>query len=111
MNCAGCGYTPGPWKARDYRNSNGDIWIDCNAFANKGKGKCLGGTLATAHSSGTGKGNVEANAKLLAAAPDLLEALQKAHGFISELKEHGIYGWSGMRQVEDALAKATGAES
>lgn len=70
-------HTPGPWKARDYPNKNGDIWIDCDAYANSVKGKCLGGTLATAHATGTGKGNIKENAYLIAAAPELLEALKE----------------------------------
>jgi hypothetical protein len=77
-------YTPGPWKARNYPKDNGDIWIDCNAFANKGKGRCLGGTLATAHKDGTGKGEVEANAQLIAAAPELLEALKEVFVLLEE---------------------------
>ncbi|HBC94336.1 MAG TPA: hypothetical protein DCZ10_15915 [Pelotomaculum sp.] len=70
-------FTPGPWKARDYTNNEGDVWIDCNAFACKGKGKSLGGTLATVHKNGTGKGTMEANARLIAAAPDMYEALKR----------------------------------
>jgi len=62
-------HTPGPWKARDYKNSDGDIWIDCAAY----KGETpLGGTLAIALHTGRGKGEMNDNARLIAAAPELL---------------------------------------
>ena len=66
-------HTPGPWKARDYKNVGGDIWIDCKAY----KGETpLGGTLAIALHNGCGKGEMEANARLIAAAPELLACLR-----------------------------------
>lgn len=71
-------HTPGPWKARSYRSNEGSIWIDCDAYSKSGK-TSLGGTLATAHATGTGSDDPavqEANARLIAAAPDLLAALK-----------------------------------
>lgn len=67
--------TPGPWKARDYANNEGGVWIDCDAYANKGKGRCLGGTICNVYKLGDPTMQA-ANAALIAAAPDLLEALQ-----------------------------------
>ena len=84
--CPSCGsevkkmakHTTGPWKARSYVNHSGDVWVDCYAFANKGKGNALAGTIATVHASGKGKeGSVEANAQLIASAPEMYEALSE----------------------------------
>lgn len=58
------GATPGPWKARNYREEEG-IWIDCYAFI---RGKAQGGTLAKAHTWGYGKSSPEANAQFIALA-------------------------------------------
>lgn len=70
-------HTPGPWKARDYETDDGDIWIDCVNFTGpkvRGSSTSIAGTIATALKSGTGKsGDLRANARLIAAAPDLGE--------------------------------------
>lgn len=66
-------HTPGPWRHREYRNKNGGIWIDCYAVK---RGKLLGGTLAEAYADGCGDGDQEANARLIAAAPEMLAQLR-----------------------------------
>lgn len=110
-------HTPGPWKARDYKNSEGGIWVDCDAFANKGKGKCLGGTLATVHATGTGKGNQGANAILMAAAPDMLDALIQAKGALTldvMVDENGEYFGTtkeALEAINEVLAKVGGKEN
>lgn len=48
----------------------------------------------------------EANAHLIAAAPDLLEALQVAE---MVLRERGLRAMGEYKQIEAAIAKATGA--
>lgn len=85
--------TPGPWKARDYKTDDGNVWIDCNSWAHKGRGGCRGGTLAMALASGVGEqGSVAANAELISFAYDhalLLRAVElfaavkdPPHGFM-----------------------------
>ncbi|MBK5202138.1 MAG: hypothetical protein JJE45_00250 [Prolixibacteraceae bacterium] len=51
-----------------------------------------------------GFSNYEANAKLIAAAPDMLEALNEAKRMYEELEPAG--GWQGVyEQIEDAIKK------
>lgn len=58
--------------------------------------------LATVHSSAEYAGTlpVEANARLIAAAPDLLHALKWAAEFVSLYTPHGA-GWTGVQQGHD----------
>ena len=93
-------FTPGPWKSRDYKNDEGGIWIDCYAWNRK---KSLGGTLATAHGTGTGAGNVEANARLIATAPELYEAIKQVISYLDSEELYAI--------LKKALAKAEGKEA
>lgn len=67
-------HTPGPWKPRDYKTKNGGIWIDCDSFANNGKGKVRGGTVCEVLDQG--EEIQAANVRLISAAPDLLAALE-----------------------------------
>ena len=95
-------HTPGPWEARDYKTREGDIWVDCNAFANKGRGRCLGGTVATILKCGSGN-HLKANARLIAAAPELLEASKKLlHWMITR----GYEGIGEVGLIKAAIAKA-----
>lgn len=68
-------HTPGPWSYRQCRNKTRGIWIDCDASDERGK--MLGGTLAEAYEHGCGDGDQEANARLIAASPDLLAACKE----------------------------------
>ena len=58
--------------------------------------------LATVHSSAEYAGTlpVEANARLMAAAPDLLHALKWAAEYVSLHTPHGA-GWTGVQQGHD----------
>lgn len=106
-------HTPGPWEARGYRNDNGGIWID--SYATK-RGRCIAGTLAEAYKHGTGAGSTEANARLIAAAPELLDAcrmLLKAHQALVPLLKHGSVSDYQIQneapiKAQAAIAKATG---
>ena len=97
-------HTPGPWKARSIKNDEGGIWIDCDAWRHKGRGGLLGGTLATAHANGTGDGSVGANAKLIAAAPELLAALEALVD--TRNQAGGIPNPFVMEEARKAIAKA-----
>lgn len=88
-------HTPGPWKARNYRADGknhgnaqpGSIWIDCDAWTSKKPtARCLGGTVAEVYARGTGSADPavqEANARLIAAAPDYHAAAREAYDFLS----------------------------
>lgn len=54
----------------------------------------------------------DGNAYLIAAAPEMYEALLKVEGLLNELRNnHGIYGWSGEKAILDAISKAQGGET
>ena len=99
-------HTPGPWHTRKPEESNGYVWI------NPIDGCC--GEIATAWPLTT-DAEAEANARLMAAAPELLEALQEIADSdryeITCLKDdkpryaHGKYAEIALH----AIAKATGA--
>lgn len=92
-------HTPGPWKT--YTTDQG--LIDITAAGNDG-------TLTLAYMTGEDniEINVEANAKLMAAAPDLLEALTSLY---SKFKNDGIGSSSHyspiMERAKAAIKKAT----
>lgn len=67
-------YTPGPWEARPETNSTGNYSIET-----------IRGPVYIAQTIG-GLDSEQANAHLLAAAPDLLEALEAAQSLICRLK-------------------------
>jgi len=83
-------HTPGPWKVKDCRPdvSTRQVWTDESR-----------GSVMIATTGGTDK---EANARLIAAAPDLLEALRCVQG------HYAIEGTHLGRQVDAAIAKAEG---
>lgn len=107
-------HTPGPWKALErYTNSN-TIPIarklgNDNTYAIFAECNGLGGV----------RGNTEgdANARLIAAAPELLEALIAAedhlvglYGDGGQLAESGNRPFALHNQIVAAIAKATGKE-
>lgn len=88
-------HTPGPWtSALVYAR----IGPDCR------------GSIAYSGVYGPKKGNVKlseikANGRLIAAAPDLLEA---AREFVEVFKANALYGGPPLAKLEAAIAKAEG---
>ena len=90
------GHTPGPWVRDRYCPASGwvDIRIESDPFA-----------LPIAS---TRYENTEANARLIAAAPELLEALR---GALSYLSLYGPSAQPALLSARAAIAKATGNQT
>jgi hypothetical protein len=105
------GYTPGPWIAK--RNSS--FW-EINPVNRSESGPWSVGDVCASAPDDADGGLQEANARLIAAAPDLLEALEAAVGCgmvpTSSMKDGGAARHSIQVRVADmiraAIAKAKG---
>lgn len=109
------GHTPGPWFA----DRDGRIWRRPPSDLYQNGGGVAGDkAVATAHRGWHGEGDkgfpVDANARLIAAAPELLEALRAILAFIpiTSALEGGASAYSenvrAADKVRAAIAKATG---
>jgi hypothetical protein len=91
-------HTPGPWRYKPHSVDSNYMLIFCSADPSEGdnlRGYCG-----------------EANARLIAAAPDLLEALQSMCEYTAELNpSQGFDGHDAdaVNKARAAIAKATGA--
>ena len=111
-------HTPGPWGAecRDLSDTHRKVGDDGVRYWDVGPGfsGSYRGEVCTVHSAvhidGITIEQRDANARLIAAAPDLLEALQSAAHFVREHyapsidAEHDLMG-----KINAAIARATGA--
>lgn len=110
-------YTPGPW----YAQNGGDVFTALGATTGDGWkaadndgwhiADCRPGTLTIddiGHDCELSSGEVLANARLIAAAPDMYEALKKIAA-IDLTKESlpPLFGWYVLK-AREALAKAEG---
>ena len=91
-------HTPGPWKAA--RNSA--FWEVVKPWPGQTLEEANDYSPSVAHAWGTTEQEAEENARLIAAAPDLLEALQ--HLMVA----HGEQLDYAFQQARAAIAKATG---
>lgn len=89
-------HTPGPWKPREHQ----DFWSVCE------QGKHAPISLATVGRPYTG--DQEANARLIAAAPDLLAACKEWLTYIDN--NGGEAAYTQRPNVAAAIAKATGKD-
>lgn len=98
-------HTPGPWffdkKGRVWRRNPSDLYENGGSVAGDQP-------IAFANIGWTGEGNqsypIESNARLIAAAPDLLEALK----FV--MSAHGEQLDLAFQQAQEAIAKAEGGD-
>lgn len=96
-------HTPGPWKLGKKTNSINEIQTES------------GWSIANVKRRSSGPRGLpeqldrdEANARLISAAPELLEALLRARHRLNKLEEIGAKSESTLELVERAIAKATG---
>jgi len=119
-------HTPGPWKFGKELTARSVEWLVSFDAGSKGRGIAIAETCA-------GSGNEDANARLIAAAPELLEACQtfaewlrrEDAGFPEETRcaPDGAAKWRewfdeniricalAQKQARAAIAKATGGEA
>ena len=88
-------HTPGPWRV-----NGASVWSDAGYVAEL--------------SSPRGPDERDANARLVAAAPELLAALERCIAVFNELADAGnyplpLFNTGGWKFAYDAVAKATGA--
>jgi hypothetical protein len=97
-------HTPGPWILKEY---DGDYEI-CAEGNTQHDGH--GWNIATVHGSISNDGDSRSNAKLIAAAPDLLSALEHALAALDDAMKnhtHWIYA-DAQQEALQAIAKAEG---
>lgn len=100
-------HAPGPWQITQYTNYHG--WSVCA----EGHG-CIAERWYPAERSAEENQIMEATSRLIAAAPDMLEALKLARNRMSHRYDCGWQSFEGcqceIRQIEAAIAKAEGRE-
>lgn len=93
-------YTPGPWRARKYPTISGGFTFEIQA----GRTILVGCTSSSSHIASVD----EANARLMAAAPDLLAALRVIANCVADEQGGVTLGSYEQEIVRAAIAKATG---
>lgn len=101
-------HTPGPWKFGKELTARSGEWLVSFDAGSKGRGIAIAETRA-------GSGNEEFDARLIAAAPDLLNSLREAMSAVEVF--HGPIAWDifrdhapEMKRWLAAIAKATGGQ-
>ncbi len=96
-------HTPGPWRAAGPHDVNGEP-VAYIYQEQEGQSHALAIVRMDSKTS------PEANARLIAAAPELLEVAQNALAFLSVSSETGEYKDHLSQRLEQAIAKAEGKE-
>jgi hypothetical protein len=93
-------HTPGPWSVYECQDS---LIIETN-------NNCKSELAKLEKKSNI---HAEQNARLIAAAPELLEALEMAHALLLEQNKEYLLDWNreNRTKIMRALTKATGGES
>lgn len=91
-------HTPGPWQQREVKASRAGITIE-------GRN---GNYIAAVDCDGD-RESMHANARLIAAAPDLLEACRLADEKLSSVTQPGESGWDAVMACRAAISQAEGS--
>lgn len=102
-------HTPGPWSVGNARVAKYATGTSCEIAIHVGEGSKRGNCLAIVYMGGDGairatESHIEANAKLIAAAPDMAEALQAM--LRARIDPMGIKAYEADMLARAALAKA-----
>ena len=100
------GFTPGPWNVMETRTEKDDLYSRCWVDA-------YGSSIKPAEAYGNTKDEAEANAALIASAPELLEACKNALALIeyvspSEFDMSGTELQKELEPIRQAISKAGG---
>lgn len=95
-------HTPGPWK---FRPENGEVYFDDS------DGDDVQPGIATIHEDNVDPHQYIADCRLIAAAPDMLEALKLAETIlISAVHPFSRWPGDGIDQIRATIAKAEGRD-
>jgi hypothetical protein len=97
-------HTPGPWRVHRYAWQRGNVSVFASKFGRAPYGACVAYTPCS-----DGIGGAEgaaANACLIAAAPDLLDALER---LLASGDVRHAAGAGALKQARAAIAKAVGS--
>ena len=112
--------TPGPWKYLVTHPLSGDAWFVIADKDGRGPimdvgGKDKSGQIAEAKYLITDPQEIESNARLIAAAPEMLEACEAAFNWLNVYGEHSSFQFGSEQKLHDilhaAIAKAKGEQS
>ena len=103
------GHTPGPWAVHEHGHANGEQWLSVlhGAWDVTHNYASRPGVIADAAHSAMSDATNLANARLIAAAPELLEAVQELLADFPMTYNRNSH--EAMRKARAAIAKATGA--
>ena len=97
-------HTPGPWKL----NTDGDTGMNDSGCILDSIGHVIVTDIYGTFKNGRTTGEAEANARLIAAAPDLLVAVEMAEDYIQHIRPK-VPAWY-VQTIKAAIAKARGGE-
>jgi len=96
----GGSHTPGPWEVREL---SGALWV--YPVAGHGTGWVGDSYMSVCMGSDHG---AEANARLVAAAPTMLDALLSTRDSLQAMADEGIIAEGSWPTIDAAISKATG---